>query len=442
MKPRIVILGGGFAGAYCAQALSKAVGRGELDVTVVDRNNYFVFYPLLVEAGTGNLHPRHAVVSIRAFTGACTFRMGDVTHVDFPSCVVTYRLGGSEIEDRLPYDHLVLAVGSVTRLPSVPGLLEHAFEIKSLADAVALRDHAIRMLEIAEATPDRAQRRSLLHFIVVGGSFTGVEVAGEFHAYLHEACKSYRSLDPGDCKVTLIEIANRILPALDEDLSHYAATKMKARGIEILLKTSVASIDREGALLSDSRRLDAHTVIWCAGIAPSPLVRSFELPVDSKGYVLCEPSLRVKGFSDVWAIGDVAVNLDPNGVPYPPTAQHAVRQGGHLARNLCRVVAGEEPRPFVFKSLGSLAAIGCRTGVAKILGCKLSGFPAWFLWRTVYLLKMPGLARKVRVVLDWSVDLFFRRDFVQLGVQRRASEAVHTGAGRPADPASRPGGCG
>ncbi len=417
-RPHLVILGGGFGGAYCAQALDRAVRRGEVDVTIIDRHNYFIFYPLLVEAGTGSLHPRHTVVSIRDFTGRCTFRMADIEGVDTGAQTVSYRMSGSDVVEQLHYDQLVISLGSVTRLPPIEGLREHGFELKSLVEAVALRDHAIQVLERADAAGSEEQRRRLLHFVVVGGSFTGVEVAGEFSEFLAEACEHYPSLNPGLCRVSMVEISERILPALDEDLSAYAAEKLTARGIDLLLESSVHSIAADHVMLGDGRRLESETVIWCAGIAPNPLLARLPLPFDKLGYILCEPDLRVRGFDNVWAIGDAAINPDPEGKAYAPTAQNAVRQGVHLARTLLRLAAGEKPRPFVYKTIGTLAALGCRTGVAKIFGIKLSGFLAWFLWRSVYLSKMPGLARKVRVALDWTLDLIFGRDVVQLGVHR------------------------
>ncbi len=418
MERRVLILGGGFGGAYCAQDLERA-GRGlGVDTQLLDRNNYFVFYPFLVEAGTGSLQPRHAVVSIRSFLRSATFRMAEVLGVDLERRQVTCRTVGTDADDVLAYDHLVLALGSITRLPEVPGLREFGYELKSLADAVALRDHAITMLEAADALPDRERRRSLLHFVVVGGNFTGAEVAGEFHAFLRDASRRYPNLRPDDCAVTLVEIADRILGALEPDLSDYAARSMRRRGIDVRLKTSVTVIEKNRVFLRTGESLPASTVIWCAGIAPNPMIRKLAVPVDARGYILCERDLRVRGFENVWAIGDCAVNLGPDGAAYPATAQHAVREGAHLARNLTRVLSGQSALPFDYTSQGALAALGCRTGVAKVFGLKLSGFPAWFLWRTVYLLKMPGWWRKARVALDWTVDFFFPRDFVQLGVHR------------------------
>ncbi len=427
MKPSIVILGGGFSGAYCAQALHPSARKGLVDVTLIDRHNYFVFYPLLIEAGTGSLHPRHAVVSIRTFTKECTFRMAEITGLDVAAQRITYHIAGTDIRDSIRYDHLVLALGSVTRVPPVPGLKQYGFEIKSLADAVALRDHAIQLLERADAIPDKEQRRALLHWVTVGGNFTGVEVAGEFQEFLRKACRNYPNLDPKDCRVTLVEIADRILSALDDDLSEYAVTQMRKQGTDVLLDTTVKALDGTGILLDDGRRLCTHTVIWCAGIAPNPLIADLPLPVDERGYILCDPDLRVRGYRNIWGVGDSAVNINSRGEAYPATAQHATRQGVHLARNLLRVSTGNEALPFDFKSIGSLTALGCRTGVAKILGIKLSGFAAWFLWRTVYLLMMPGFGRKVAVAIDWALDLLFEKDDVQLTLFCRNSESSRVG---------------
>jgi NADH dehydrogenase len=415
---RVVIVGGGFAGAYCAQALERESSRLGLDVFLIDRHNYFVFYPLLVEAGTGSVEPRHAVVPLRTFVRSTRFRMAEVTAVDPRQRDLLLNLADGALHQTIGYDHLVIAVGSVTRLPDVPGLRKHGFELKSLTDAIALRDRAIRLLELADALEDPRQRRSLLHFVVVGGSFTGVEVAGELEVFLRQASRAYRGVGPDDCHVTLIEMTARVLPALDVELSGYAIGQMQHRGIDVRLNTSAERVSRESVRLDDGEVLSTRTVIWCAGIEPSPLLKQLALPADERGYVLCQPDMRVEGFDNIWAIGDCAVNSAPDGVPYPATAQHAVAQGRQLSRNLMRVVRGRTTLPCRITSKGALVALGCRTGVARVFGVKLSGFPAWFLWRTVYLLKMPGLARKVRVALDWTVGLLFPRDYAELGVHR------------------------
>ncbi len=458
---RVVIVGGGYGGAYCAQHLEKLLGRrvvrprlqdaasilskrpDAVEVLLIDRNNFFIFYPLLIEAGTGSLEPRHAVVSLRSFLRRAGFRMAEVVGVDVLRRIVRLREGDSgqrtltstlsqgeregeperiEAESsgrEVAFDHLVIAAGSVTLRPPIPGLREHAFDIKGLSDAVALRDRAIRLLERADACVDSAERRSLLHFVVVGASFTGAEVAGEFHEFLQRAARRYPNISKDDCRVTIIERDRRILRPLTERLSAYAEQAMRKRGIDIRLNTSVAQVGADHVVLTTGERLEAHTTIWCAGIEPSPLVRSLDLPRDERGYLQCEPTGQVKGHTNIWAIGDCARIPDPTGQPYPATAQHAMRQGPHIARNIVGVMRGQPPEPFVYDTQGTLAALGCRTGVAQVLGVQVSGFWAWWLWRTYYLLRMPGLARKVRVALDWTLDLLFRRDDVQLGVHER-----------------------
>jgi NADH dehydrogenase len=312
-------------------------------------------------------------------------------------------------------------MGSVTRMPDVPGLAEHGHEIKSLTDAVALRDRAIEMLEAANLEPDPARRRSMLHFVIVGGNYTGVEVAGEFQAFFSEARRQYPALRRDDYRITLVELRDRILPALGDDLANYAAEKMDERGIDIRTGESVECIEAASATLSGGDVLLTRTVIWCAGVAPPPLVARMRLPVDDRGYIECERDLRVRGFDNVWAIGDCAVNRDADGHPYPATAQHAVKQAKHAAKNIQRVLSGEPTEPCDIRTTGSLAALGCRTAVADVLGVKVAGFAAWWLWRTVYLLKMPGWGRRLRIAADWTLDLLSRRELVQLGVHRPAA---------------------
>ena len=418
-RPRIVIRGSGFAGAYTAQALHTMRRRLDADVLMIDHHNYFVFYPLLVEAGTGSLEPRHTVVPIRDFTGDCEFRMARVRRVDVEARTVTYRLIGSEEDEAVRYDQLVLALGSVTRLPrEVLGLHKYGRQMKSLADAVSLRDWAIELLERANASPEASIRRALLRFVVVGGNFTGAEVAGEFDMFLKAATRRYPNLCREDCQICLIEIDDRILRPLGGDLSTYALHHLRKRGVDVRLESSVVEVHADHVTLVSNERLDTHTVIWCAGIEPNPLIKSIDVPTDERGYILCERDLRVKSFDDVWAIGDGAVNINAEGRAYPATAQHATRQGRHCAKNLFAVLEGRSTSPCDLADLGSLAGLGCRTGVARVFGFKFSGFLAWWLWRTVYWMKMPGLARKARLSLDWTLDLFFSRDFVQLGVHR------------------------
>jgi NADH dehydrogenase len=415
---RIVILGGGFGGATLAQRLGRRARRLGLEVTLVDRHNYFVFTPLLVEAGTGALEPRHAVVPLRDFVRGAAVRTAEVVGLDAAARRVTIRGTGKDEDESLAYDHLVVALGSVTKLPPVPGLVEHGFEMKSLTDAVTLRDRAIGLLEQADATADPEARRALLHFVVVGGNFSGVEVAGELLVFVREAARAYPNVRPRECNVTLVEIAERILPALDADLADYALRTLRGRGMRVLLASSVRAVRRDRVDLLDGSSLPTRTVIWCAGIAPNPVIAALGLPTDERGWIRCEPDLRVCGLDGVWALGDAALVPRPGPVPYAATAQLAVRQAALLAENLLHALRGEPLAAREFRSVGALAALGCRTAVAKVLGVKLAGFPAWFLWRTVYLAKMPGWARRVRVALDWAMDLVFPRTVVQLGIHR------------------------
>ncbi len=420
-RPRIVILGGGYGGAYCAQALKRRLRGVDAEVLLIDRNNYFVFFPLLVEAGTGSLEPRHAVVPVRDFVRGGEFRMAEVRDVDVARQRVAYRLIGDDEDRTVAYDHLVLSLGSVTRLPPVPGLREHGFQMKSLGDAVALRDRAIQLLELANASDATRRDPGLLHFVVVGGNFTGAEVAGEFEMFLKNASRRYPHVRREDCRFTLIELSDRILRSLGGDLSDFAMRHLSRRKIDIMLETSIREVHADHVVLDSGHRLDTRTVIWCAGIEPNPLIAGLGLPCDEHGYILCERDLRVKGFENLWAIGDGAVNTDAKGQAYPATAQHATRQGAHAARNIASVLKGRSTTPCELANRGTLAALGCRTGVAKVFGFRISGFAAWWLWRTVYLLKMPRLSRKVRVALDWTIDMVFSRDYVQLGVHRSDS---------------------
>ena len=411
----IVIIGGGFGGAYCAQELEQRLQSAEARVTIINRSNYFVFTPLLVEAGTGALEPRHAVVPLRQFIRRADLHTAEVIGLDLEHRQVqtrTFDGGGHEV----PFDHLVIALGSVTRLPNVPGLREHAFGLKSLADAVALRDRAVALLELANETTDPQRRRAMLTFVVVGGNYTGAEVAGEFNEFLTEATRLYRNITPADIRIVLVDREPRILSALDEELSHYASQRLQKRGVEMRLSNTILRIDPEQVELLGGERLAAWTTIWTAGVAPSPLLASFAVPLDRHGAVACQADLSVAGLNGVWSLGDCAAIPDPQGGHYPQTAQHAIREGRHLAQNIVRSLRGQPLQPFVYRSKGVTAPLGKHQGVARVYNRKLSGLPAWFLWRTYYLARMPGVGRKFRVLIDWTLDWFFRRDYVQLGI--------------------------
>lgn len=417
-KKRVVILGGGFGGAYAAQELCRL--RRDFEVTVIDRQNYLLFYPLLVEAGVGTIEPRHVVVPLRRFMPGADFRMAEILNVDLREQQVRFQVIGSDQAERIHYDHLIFSLGSVTKIPTnIPGLAEHGYELKSLTDAVELRDRAIRLLELANTMESEEERRNLLRVIVIGANFTGVELAGEYHAFLTAAVKDYRNVKASEIEVMLLEYADRILPAVSPELADWSHRTLTQRGLDIRTKTSVKEIGKDYAILTTDERVACSTVVWAAGIAPSPMVKRIEgLPVNQKGYIDCERDLRVKGFDNVWAVGDSATVFDTNGKPYAATAQNASRQGPHAAKNIVAAVSGGTVKPFDFKTLGSFAAIGRRQAAAEVFGRNLTGFLGWAMYRGAYLMKMPTFPMKLRLFLDWMLELLLKGEVVQLGVHR------------------------
>jgi NADH:ubiquinone reductase (H+-translocating) len=415
---RIVILGGGFAGAYCAEEFERYLQKTNCEVFLLDRHNYFIFYPFLIEAGTGGIEPRHAVVPLRPFLKKTHFHTGEIESVDPALQKVFYRIPSTDQMREVDYDHLVIALGSTTRMLNVPGMREWGREIKTLADAIALRDRAIQMLEQAESATDGIRRTASLHFVIVGGNFTGAELAGQLKALLNRASRFYRHLSSLECRVTLVEISDRILSALDPELSAYAAQHLSELGVDVRLRTSVQEVSPDWVRLSTGEQVATSTLICCAGVAPNPVVSKLNLPfesIDGKGYILCNRDLRVRSFANVWAIGDCAVITDAKGKPYPAMAQHALREGRVLARNLARVLAGQPPLPCDIKTRGSIAALGDHRGVARIGRFRVSGVTAWLINRAYYVWALPGWSRRLRIVSDWTLDLLFSRDYVHLG---------------------------
>jgi len=421
-KKRILVLGGGFGGAYAAQKLSKLLRGTEYELTVVDRNNYLLFYPLLVEAGVGVLEPRHVVVPIRKFMPQGDFRMAEVLAIDTDRHTVEIKVVGHHSSETLDYEHLVFSLGSITRIPPIPGLKEHAFELKSLGDAIEMRDRGIRLLELANTLNSRDERRALLRVIVVGGNYTGVEFAGEYQAFLSQAAKQYHHLESSDIEVRVLELGERILPTVDPKLADWAHRTLTARGLVIQPKNTVCEVGADFVVLKSGERLDTRTVVWAAGIAPNPLLATVKnFPLNGRGYLDCERDLRVKGFSNVWAVGDSATVYDENGQPYSATAQNASRQGPLVAKNIVSALNGQNTKPFDFKTLGSFAIIGHRSATAEFMGLKFRKFIGWFLYRGTYLAKMPTLAMKVRLAIDWFLELVLPAEIVQLGIHRAKS---------------------
>jgi NADH dehydrogenase len=413
---RIVIIGGGFAGTAIALRLERKFRRERsVEITLIDTENYFTFTPLLPEVPSGSIQPKHIVFPLRALLKRTVVRQAEVKAIDLEHRTVTAAHCGACGNYTVPFDQLVLALGSVPNYFGLLGVAENALTMKSLADATALHAHVIDKLEHADLQSDPAARRQLLTFVVAGGGFAGVETLAELNDFVRGAGRFYPQVAPEEIRMILIHSGDRILPEVSESLSSYALRKLRSRGVEVLLKTRVKACSRNKIHLSNGAEIDAHTFVWAAGTAPSPVLDLLSVPRGKSGRVEADATMAVKGRPGVWAVGDSATIPDVvTGGTCPPTAQYALRQGRRLADNIAAAIRGEEPKPFRFKALGLLAGLGRRSAVAEIFGLKFSGFIAWWLWRTIYLMKLPGFERKLRVAIDWTLDLFFARDIVYL----------------------------
>ncbi len=410
----VLVVGGGFAGAYVARSLH----RGS---TIVDPRNFMLYTPLLPEAASGTLEPRHVVVPLRQMCPRSELVVGHARQLDEGRRVVTVATDGGELE--FEYEHLVLAAGAVSRVLPVPGLEEHAVGFKDLAEAIHLRNHVLHQLESAASEPDPAQRTAHLTFIFVGAGYAGVEALAELSDLVDDASRYYPELIGTPRRWVLVDAAPRILLETPERLADYAARELRGRGIEIRLETTLAEAGDGWVLLADGERIATRTLVWTAGVRPNGLASQWGLPVDERGHVLVDHYLRVEGRQDVWALGDLArvPNAATPGRFDPPTSQHALRQARRLARN----VEGE-PEPYRYGMLGMVATLGRYKGIADVLGLRLRGFPGWFVTRSYHLYQLPLLTRKLRVVLDWTTALLFRRDIAELGElgrRRRLGEA-------------------
>jgi len=426
-RPRVVILGGGFGGVYTAMHLEKLMPPGAIDLTLVSRENHFLFTPMLHEVAASDLDVTHIVNPIRKLVRRGVVVAGEVTEIDLQRKVVEVGHRGGAHQHIIPYDHLVIALGSVTNFFKLPGLDERALTMKTLGDALALRNRAIQLLEEAEFESSAVQRQHLLTFLVAGGGFAGVETLAALNDFLRESLQFYPHIKESDLRLVLVEPGPRLLPELDDSLGEYAARELSRRGVEVCIGVGVKAASEEGVELSDGETVAAHTIVWTAGTAGHPLLNQLPCARD-RGRVLVNESLEVAEWPGVWALGDCA--LVPNsrtGKPHPPTAQHAIRQAKIAAWNIRASLRGEPRKRFEFQGLGQLAAIGRRTGVAQILGFQFSGFVAWLFWRSIYLAKLPRLERKVRVAIDWTLDLFFTKDIVQFQTSRSGgiSDAPH-----------------
>ncbi len=425
---RIVIVGAGFAGLAAAKRFERLALRGApLDVTLISEANFLLFTPMLAEVASSALEPAHISAPVRAAVEHTRFRNGVVTGVDTRARTVLLSAGVMPGEPVL-YDHLVLAVGSVPHFLDIPGVREHAGTLKDLPDATALRAQVIGVLEQADQHgTSTADRRALLTFVVAGGGFAGIEIVAELFDLVHGVLRYFPGITADEPRFVLVHSRAGILPELSTPLGEYALDRLRAREIEFRLGVRVAGASAHDVELSDGDRIAAKTFVWTAGNRAAPLVQTLDDARRSKGALLTDPQLRVLGVEGVWAVGDCASIPDPDSddAPYPPTAQHALRQGTVVADNIAAVIGGREPAAFRFRTIGVLVALGRRTAVAEIRGHRFSGLVAWVLWRGIYLAKLPGLEKRVRVLLDWILDLVFPRDIVLTS--------------RPSTPAQAPG---
>ena len=412
-RQRIVILGGGFAGVYAALHLEKSLARDpEIEIVLVSRENFLLFTPMLHEVATGELAPADIVNVLRKLLPRVNLFLGDVEFIDLAGRTVWVSHGEDHHRHEFPFDHLVLALGASTNFFGLPGVQERALTMKSLEDALRLHNHTIGNLEAADFESCADRRQALLTVVVAGAGFAGVETIGGLNDFVRGALKYYPHLREDMLRFVLVDAGPAVLPELSQKLGAYAQKKLTQRKIEIVLDTRVESISDQGVKLSNGSTIRSNTLIWTGGNAPHPLLTTLPCQKE-RGRPLVNEFLEVPEWPGVWAVGDCAAIRDPRtGKVYPPTAQHALRQGKVVARNLQAAICGGTEKPFVYSTLGQLAAIGKRTGVANILGLNFSGFLAWFLWRTIYLSKLPSLEKRVRVALQWILDLFFSKDLI------------------------------
>lgn len=413
-KKRILILGSGFGGLYTALHLEQKLARNpDIEITLVNRENFFLFTPMLHEVAASDLDFTHIVNPVRKLLHRVQFFHGDIKSIDLKEKRVMVAHSDDNHVHELSYDYLVLALGSVTNFYNLPGLAENALTMKSLSDAIRLRNHLIKNLEEADFECCGTQRRKLLTVVVAGGGFAGVETIAAVNDFIREAIGFYPRLSEAELRIVLIEATGAILPELGPKLGVYAQRKLAERGVEFLMNTPVKSVLNRKVALSDGTVIETNLLLWTAGASTNPLLDMVNCEKE-RGRLITNEFLEVNGNPGVWALGDCAAVPDPaTGKPCPPTAQHALRQGKVAAHNILAAISGGARKRFEFKTIGALASIGRRTGVARIMGVNFSGFIAWWMWRTIYLSKLPRFEKKVRVALDWTLDLLFSKDLVQ-----------------------------
>ncbi len=414
----VLIIGGGFGGMNAALKLDRLLKRRlEASVTLVSRTNFYLFTPLLAEVAASLVNARHAVNPVRRMLRRVRFIEGTVQRLNADRCEVAF-VDENGREHLLTYGHCILAPGSVTEFFGIEGLEENAFTLKTLGDAIVIRNHVVRLLERADTLP-ADERAHLLTFAVVGGGLNGTEVAGELHDFVVQAVEDYPNIRPSELRMVLIEMRDHLAQELPPAAGRYAKRNFESRGIDVWLNTRVTRYVSGRLEVHDGRNIGTETVIWSAGVRPSPLIAHVHTQrVEGDDRLPANEFLQVRGHETLWAIGDSALIPNANGQLYqPPTAQHAVRQGRHVARNVYAALKGKPLKSFRYRGIGMLATLGRHRGVGQVFGIRLTGFLAWFAWRTYYLLALPRWERRIRVAFDWTLDLLFPPDIVELKVE-------------------------
>jgi NADH dehydrogenase len=409
-----------------ARRLERRLRPQEAEIVVLSRENYTLFTPMLPEVTSGELEVRHVVTPVREQLCRSRFVLADVDEIDVRASTVRYHhvLTGRSVLQ--PYDHLVLALGASTSTFGLPGIAEHTWALKTLDDADALRNHLVWLLELADTIDDEARRGRLLTLVVVGGGFTGVEAAGEIVELFRSVLRFYKRLRPEQIRMILVEAGPTLLAGLPAKMGEYSRRVLERRGVEVVTGDGVTGADSGGLNLQSGRRIETETIIWSAGVQPSPTVAKTTLSKTKRGAIETQSDMRVAGIAGVWALGDCASIPDGEGGVYPATAQHAIREGPAVADNIVATMRGKPTKPFRYTSLGMMAALGGRKAVAQLPGNRvITGFIAWFLWRTYYLLRLPGLDRKLRVAFDWTLELLFPRDTAELRFGERQHDVRH-----------------
>jgi NADH dehydrogenase len=414
MAWNIVIAGGGFGGLAAARELEKVMPKQSARLMLINETNYATYSPFLPEAAAGTLEPRHVVTPLREILKRTYLRLGEIAGHD-PEAKTIELHANSGARETIPYDQLLLSLGSVSRTLPIPGLTDHAMGFKGLADAIVLRNRVIENLEEANATGDHQRREELLTFVFVGGGYAGLEALAELQDFAADAMDSYPRARLHGMRWMLVEAAPRVLPEIDQDLADYALRELRGRGIDIKLETQLKEVTPNSITLSTGEIVPTKTVVWTAGVTPAPVLKNLNVPLDERGRVPVDPHLRVEGMNSVWAIGDCAAAPDPRGGTCPPTAQHAVRQGPVVARNIAAEVGIGDPEPFTYKSEASFVNLGRYKAVGRIGDRKFRGFPAWFLARSYHMSQIPGYGRKAHAILDWTASMPFKRDIAELG---------------------------